>query len=31
MIIISYDIKDDKIRAKFAKMIRSHGAVRLCL
>lgn len=29
MIIISYDIKDDKIRAKFAKMIRSHGAVRL--
>jgi len=31
MIIISYDIKDDKIRAKFAKMIRSHGAIRLQL
>lgn len=29
MIIISYDIKDDKIRAKFAKMLRSQGAIRL--
>lgn len=29
MIIISYDIKDDKIRTKFAKMLRSHGAIRL--
>ena len=29
MIIISYDIKDDKIRTKFAKMLRSQGAIRL--
>lgn len=29
MIIISYDIKDDKLRAKFAKMLRSQGAIRL--
>lgn len=29
MIIVSYDIKDDKIRTKFAKMLRSHGAIRL--
>jgi len=29
MIIISYDIKDDKIRTKFAKMLRSKGAIRL--
>ncbi len=29
MIIISYDIKDDKIRTRFAKMLRSHGAIRL--
>ncbi len=29
MIIVSYDIKDDKIRAKFAKMLRSQGAIRL--
>lgn len=29
MIIISYDIKDDKIRTKFSKMLRSQGAIRL--
>lgn len=29
MIIISYDIKSDKIRTKFAKMLRSQGAIRL--
>ena len=29
MIIISYDIKDDKIRSKFAKMLRAQGAIRL--
>ena len=29
MIIVSYDIKDDKLRTRFAKMLRSQGAVRL--
>ena len=29
MIIVSYDIKDDKIRTKFAKMLRANGAIRL--
>lgn len=29
MIIVSYDIKNDKIRTKFAKMLRSQGAIRL--
>ena len=29
MIIVSYDIKDDKIRTKFSKMLRSNGAIRL--
>lgn len=29
MIIISYDIKDDNIRNKFAKMLRKQGAIRL--
>ena len=29
MIIISYDIKDDKLRTRFAKMLRAHGAIRL--
>ena len=29
MIIVSYDIKDDKIRTKFSKMLRSQGAIRL--
>lgn len=29
MIIISYDIKDDKLRTKFAKMLTKNGAIRL--
>jgi CRISPR-associated protein Cas2 len=29
MIIISYDIKDDKIRTKFSKMLSKSGAIRL--
>ena len=29
MIIVSYDIKDDKIRTKFAKMLCANGAIRL--
>lgn len=29
MIIICYDIKDNKLRTKFAKMLRSQGAIRL--
>ena len=29
MIIISYDIKNNKIRTKFSKMLRSQGAIRL--
>ncbi len=29
MIIVSYDIKDDKLRMRFAKMLRSQGAIRL--
>ena len=29
MIIVSYDIKNNKIRTKFAKMLRSQGAIRL--
>lgn len=29
MIVISYDIKDDKIRHKFSKMIQKQGAIRL--
>ena len=29
MIILSYDIKNNKIRTKFAKMLRSQGAIRL--
>lgn len=29
MIIISYDISNDKIRAEFSKMLKSHGAIRL--
>ena len=27
--LISYDIKNDKIRTKFAKMLRAQGAIRL--
>ena len=29
MIIISYDIKEDKVRSKFAKMLEKNGAIRL--
>ena len=29
MIIVSYDITDDKMRTRFAKMLRSNGAIRL--
>lgn len=29
MIVISYDIKDDKVRNNFSKMIQKQGAVRL--
>lgn len=29
MLIISYDIKDDKLRTKFSKMLTRNGAVRL--
>lgn len=29
MIIVSYDITDDKLRANFAKMLRENGAIRL--
>ncbi len=29
MMIISYDISDDKMRANFSKMLKSNGAIRL--
>lgn len=29
MIVISYDIKDDKLRAKFSKLLIKNGAIRL--
>ena len=29
MLIICYDIKDDKVRAKFAKMLVKNGCIRL--
>lgn len=29
MIIVSYDITDDKMRTNFSKMLRKHGAIRL--
>ena len=29
MLIISYDIKDDKLRTAFSKMIQSNGGIRL--
>ncbi|HLV40458.1 CRISPR-associated endonuclease Cas2 [Xanthomarina sp.] len=29
MLLISYDIKDDKLRTAFSKMIRANGAIRL--
>lgn len=31
MIIVSYDIKNDKLRTKFAKMLTKNGAIRLQL
>ena len=29
MLVVSYDIKDDKLRTKFLKMLTKNGAVRL--
>lgn len=29
MVVVSYDIKDDKVRTKFQKMLTKHGAIRL--
>lgn len=29
MIIISYDIKNNKLRTRFSKMLMRHGAIRL--
>lgn len=29
MVIISYDIADDKMRTRFTKMIKKYGAIRL--
>lgn len=29
MLVISYDIKDDKLRTKFSKMLMKYGAIRL--
>lgn len=29
MIVVSYDISDDKMRTNFTKMLKSHGAIRL--
>lgn len=29
MLVVSYDISDDKIRARFAKMLSRNGAIRL--
>lgn len=29
MIIVSYDISDDLIRSRFARMLTKHGAIRL--
>lgn len=29
MIIVSYDITDDKMRTNFSKMLKSNGAIRL--
>ncbi len=31
MIIVSYDIKDDKIRTRFSKMLKKNGGIRLQL
>lgn len=29
MLIVSYDIKDDKMRTRFSKMLQRHGGIRL--
>lgn len=29
MLVVSYDIKDDKLRTQFSKMLTNNGAVRL--
>ncbi len=29
MLVISYDISDDKLRTNFSKMLTKHGAIRL--
>lgn len=29
MLVVSYDISDDKLRTRFAKMLTSNGAIRL--
>lgn len=29
MLVISYDISDDRLRAKFSKMLMKYGAIRL--
>ncbi|MBR6180625.1 MAG: CRISPR-associated endonuclease Cas2 [Prevotella sp.] len=29
MLIVSYDIQDDKIRSRFSKMLKKNGAIRL--
>lgn len=29
MLVISYDIKDDKLRTRFSNMLTKHGAIRL--
>lgn len=29
MLVISYDISDDRLRAKFSKMLTKYGAIRL--
>ncbi len=31
MLIVSYDIQDDKIRTRFSKMLKKNGAIRLQL
>lgn len=31
MLVVSYDISDDKLRTKFAKMLTKNGAIRLQL
>lgn len=31
MLVISYDISDDKLRTKFSKMLTKHGGIRLQL